>query len=39
MKHVREREPSLVHAFRQSTPYVNVHRGATFVLMMGGEAT
>ena len=38
MKHVREREPSLVHAFRQSTPYVNVHRGATFVLMMGGEA-
>lgn len=38
MKHVREREPSLVHAFRQSTPYVNVHRGATFVLMIGGEA-
>jgi len=35
---VREREPSLVYAFRQSTPYVNVHRGATFVLMMGGEA-
>lgn len=35
---VREREPSLVQAFRQSTPYVNVHRGATFVLMMGGES-
>ncbi|MFM4649111.1 amino-acid N-acetyltransferase [Aeromonas bivalvium] len=35
---MREREPSLVHAFRQSTPYVNVHRGATFVLMMGGES-
>lgn len=35
---MREREPSLVYAFRQSTPYVNVHRGATFVLMMGGEA-
>jgi len=38
MTYVREREPSLVHAFRQSTPYVNVHRGATFVLMIGGEA-
>ena len=35
---MREREPSQVYAFRQSTPYVNVHRGATFVLMMGGEA-
>ncbi|AMQ42940.1 N-acetylglutamate synthase [Aeromonas veronii] len=35
---MRERELSLVNAFRQSTPYVNVHRGATFVLMMGGEA-
>ncbi|MGL4250460.1 MAG: amino-acid N-acetyltransferase [Aeromonas sp.] len=35
---MREREPTLVNAFRQSTPYVNVHRGATFVLMIGGEA-
>ncbi|MDO2947894.1 amino-acid N-acetyltransferase [Aeromonas simiae] len=35
---MRERDPALVDAFRQSTPYVNFHRGGTFVLMLGGEA-
>lgn len=35
---MRERDPALVNAFRQSTPYVNFHRGGTFVLMIGGEA-
>ncbi|ENY70565.1 amino-acid N-acetyltransferase [Aeromonas diversa] len=34
---MRERDPDLVNAFRQSTPYVNFHRGGTFVLMAGGE--
>ena len=27
MKHVREREPSLVHAFRQSTPFMSMCTG------------
>lgn len=33
----RERDAVLVNAFRHSTPYVNRHRGSTFVLMVGGE--
>lgn len=35
---VRERDAVLVNAFRHSTPYVNHHRGSTFVVMIGGEA-
>ncbi|MDH2926971.1 amino-acid N-acetyltransferase [Lonepinella koalarum] len=27
----------LVHWFRQSTPYVNMHRGKTFVIMLDGD--
>lgn len=34
---VRERDAVLVNAFRHSTPYVNYHRGSTFVIMLGGE--
>lgn len=34
---VRERDAVLVNAFRHSTPYVNHHRGSTFVIMVGGE--
>jgi len=32
------RDTQLVGWFRQSAPYVNSHRGKTFVLMVGGEA-
>ncbi|MCF2856675.1 amino-acid N-acetyltransferase [Pseudoalteromonas sp. SMS1] len=32
------RTTELVDGFRQSTPYVNAHRGKTFVVMLGGEA-
>ncbi|MCF1426935.1 MAG: amino-acid N-acetyltransferase [Shewanella sp.] len=28
----------LIDSFRHSTPYVNAHRGKTFVIMLGGEA-
>ncbi|WP_185976697.1 amino-acid N-acetyltransferase [Catenovulum sediminis] len=35
-KHVRTTE--LVDGFRQSAPYVNAHRGKTFVVMLSGEA-
>jgi len=31
-------EHKLVHWFRHATPYINEHRGKTFVLMMGGDA-
>lgn len=34
---VRERDAMLVNAFRHSTPYVNHHRGSTFVIMLSGE--
>lgn len=30
--------PSYVHWFRHAAPYINTHRGKTFVLMFGGEA-
>ncbi len=30
------RSTELVHWFRQSTPYVNMHRGKTFVIMLDG---
>ena len=29
---------SFVHAFRNSAPYINAHRGRTFVIVFGGEA-
>ncbi|MDR9830195.1 amino-acid N-acetyltransferase [Vibrio sp. FNV 38] len=32
------RDTALVKGFRQSTPYVNAHRGKTMVFMIGGEA-
>jgi len=32
------RTTELVDGFRQSTAYVNAHRGKTFVVMLGGEA-
>ncbi|PMG28853.1 amino-acid N-acetyltransferase [Shewanella sp. 10N.286.52.C2] len=32
------RTTELVDGFRHSAPYVNVHRGKTFVVMLGGEA-
>ncbi|EPS7846022.1 amino-acid N-acetyltransferase [Escherichia coli] len=35
---VKERKTELVEGFRHSVPYVNTHRGKTFVIMLGGEA-
>ncbi|MFQ6372805.1 amino-acid N-acetyltransferase [Shewanella sp. YIC-542] len=32
------RTTELVDSFRHSAPYVNAHRGKTFVVMLGGEA-
>jgi amino-acid N-acetyltransferase len=32
------RTTDLVDGFRQSAPYVNAHRGKTFVVMLGGDA-
>ena len=32
------RNTELVQWFRQSTPYVNMHRGKTFVIMLDGNA-
>ncbi|HDY7659069.1 TPA: amino-acid N-acetyltransferase [Vibrio vulnificus] len=32
------RSTALVKGFRQSTPYVNTHRGKTMVILLGGEA-
>lgn len=34
---MQHRTTDLVSWFRQSAPYVNAHRGKTFVIMMGGE--
>lgn len=31
------RSTELVHWFRQSTPYVNIHNGKTFVIMLDGD--
>lgn len=33
-----EKNNSPVHWFRNSAPYINTHRGKTFVIMFGGEA-
>lgn len=30
--------PSPIHWFRHSLPYINTHRGKTFVIMFGGQA-
>ena len=35
---VKERKTELVEGFRHSVPYINTHRGETFVIMLGGEA-
>jgi amino-acid N-acetyltransferase len=35
---VKIRSTALVKGFRQSSPYVNTHRGKTMVIMLGGEA-
>ena len=35
---VKERRTELVRGFRHSVPYINAHRGKTFVIMLGGEA-
>jgi len=35
---VKERRIELVQGFRHSVPYINTHRGKTFVIMLGGEA-
>lgn len=33
-----ERNTELVEGFRHSVPYINAHRGKTFVIMLSGEA-
>ena len=35
---VKERKTELVEGFRHSVPYINTHRGKSFVIMLGGEA-
>ncbi|AUI87441.1 amino-acid N-acetyltransferase [Vibrio azureus] len=35
---MKTRSTALVKGFRQSTPYVNAHRGKTMVVMLSGEA-
>ncbi|CNJ11409.1 amino-acid N-acetyltransferase [Yersinia enterocolitica] len=35
---MKERSTELVEGFRHSVPYINAHRGKTFVVMLGGEA-
>lgn len=35
---MKERSTELVQDFRHSVPYINTHRGKTFVIMLGGEA-
>lgn len=35
---VKERKTELVEGFRHSVPYINTHRGKTFVITLGGEA-
>jgi amino-acid N-acetyltransferase len=35
---VKERRIELVQGFRHSVPYINTHRGKTFVVLLGGEA-
>ncbi len=35
---MKERNTELIEVFRHSVPYINAHRGKTFVIMLGGEA-
>ncbi|HBO23248.1 MULTISPECIES: amino-acid N-acetyltransferase [unclassified Providencia] len=35
---MKERSTELVDEFRHSVPYINAHRGKTFIIMLGGEA-
>lgn len=35
---MKERSIELVQGFRHSVPYINAHRGKTFVVMLDGEA-
>lgn len=35
---MKERNTELVQGFRHSTPYINAHRGKTFIIMLNGEA-
>ncbi|MCP5597333.1 hypothetical protein NL292_26175, partial [Klebsiella pneumoniae] len=35
---VKARRTELVEGFRYSVPYINAHRGQTFVIMLGVEA-
>ncbi|HCN2407738.1 TPA: amino-acid N-acetyltransferase [Escherichia coli] len=35
---VKQRKTELVEGFRHSVPYINTHRGKTFVIILGGEA-
>ncbi|ALD15385.1 N-acetylglutamate synthase [Buchnera aphidicola (Aphis glycines)] len=35
---MKERTTKLVQGFRHSVPYINAHRGKTFVIMLSGEA-
>lgn len=35
---MKERSTELVQGFRHSVPYINTHRGKTFIVMLGGEA-
>ena len=35
---MKERSTELVQGFRHTVPYINAHRGKTFVIMLGGEA-
>ncbi len=32
---MKERSTELVDGFRHSVPYINAHRGKTFVIMLG----
>lgn len=38
MSDTHSNQHSPVHWFRNSAPYINTHRGKTFVIMFGGEA-
>ncbi|KAA1195255.1 amino-acid N-acetyltransferase [Photorhabdus heterorhabditis] len=35
---MKERSTELVEGFRHSVPYINAHRGKTFIIMLSGEA-
>ncbi len=34
----KDKQQAFVESFRHSAPYINAHRGRTFVLVFGGEA-